>query len=44
MKKILSAILALLMIVPFLVACDKKEDKPEMPMGAPGMGGMGGMM
>ena len=22
----------------------KKEDKPEMPMGAPGMGGMGGMM
>ena len=27
MKKILSAILALLMIVPFLVACDKKEDK-----------------
>ena len=27
MKKILSAILALLMIVPFLVACDKKEGK-----------------
>ena len=26
------------------VVCDKKEDKPEMPMGAPGMGGMGGMM
>ena len=26
------------------VICDKKEDKPEMPMGAPGMGGMGGMM
>lgn len=25
------------------VICDKKEDKPEMPMGAPGMGGMGGM-
>jgi chaperonin groL len=24
--------------------CDKKEDTPEMPMGAPGMGGMGGMM
>ncbi len=23
---------------------EKKEDKPEMPMGAPGMGGMGGMM
>ena len=22
------------------VICDKKEDKPEMPMGAPGMGGM----
>ena len=22
------------------VTCDKKEDKPEMPMGAPGMGGM----
>ncbi len=26
------------------VICDKKEDKPEMPMGAAGMGGMGGMM
>ena len=26
------------------VICDKKEDPPEMPMGAPGMGGMGGMM
>ena len=26
------------------VICDKKEDTPEMPMGAPGMGGMGGMM
>ena len=26
------------------VVCDKKEDKPELPMGAPGMGGMGGMM
>ncbi len=26
------------------VICDKKEDIPEMPMGAPGMGGMGGMM
>lgn len=26
------------------VICDKKEDKPEMPMAAPGMGGMGGMM
>lgn len=26
------------------VICDAKEDKPEMPMGAPGMGGMGGMM
>ena len=26
------------------VIVDKKEDKPEMPMGAPGMGGMGGMM
>ena len=26
------------------VICDKKEDKPELPMGAPGMGGMGGMM
>ena len=25
------------------VICDKKEDKPELPMGAPGMGGMGGM-
>ena len=23
---------------------EKKEDKAEMPMGAPGMGGMGGMM
>ena len=22
------------------VICDKKEDKPEMPMGNPGMGGM----
>ena len=22
------------------VICDKKEDKPEMPMAAPGMGGM----
>ena len=26
------------------VIAEKKEDKPEMPMGAPGMGGMGGMM
>ena len=26
------------------VVVEKKEDKPEMPMGAPGMGGMGGMM
>ena len=26
------------------VIVEKQEDKPEMPMGAPGMGGMGGMM
>ena len=26
------------------VIVEKKADKPEMPMGAPGMGGMGGMM
>lgn len=26
------------------VVVEKKEDKAEMPMGAPGMGGMGGMM
>ena len=26
------------------VIVEKKEDKPEMPMGAPGRGGMGGMM
>jgi len=26
------------------VVVEKKEDKPEMPMGGPGMGGMGGMM
>ena len=26
------------------VIVEKKEDKPEMPLGAPGMGGMGGMM
>ena len=26
------------------VIVEKKEDKPEMPMGAPGKGGMGGMM
>ncbi len=26
------------------VIVEKKEDKPEMPMSAPGMGGMGGMM
>ena len=26
------------------VIVEKKEDKPEMPMGAPGMGSMGGMM
>ena len=26
------------------VIVEKKEDKPEMPMGAPGMGGMGGML
>ena len=26
------------------VIVEKKEDKPQMPMGAPGMGGMGGMM
>ncbi|MBR6286102.1 MAG: chaperonin GroEL, partial [Bacteroidaceae bacterium] len=26
------------------VICDKKEETPAAPMGAPGMGGMGGMM
>ena len=26
------------------VIVEKKEDQPEMPLGAPGMGGMGGMM
>lgn len=26
------------------VIVEKKEDKPELPMGGPGMGGMGGMM
>ena len=26
------------------VICDAKQDKPEMPLGNPGMGGMGGMM
>ena len=26
------------------VIVEKKEDQPELPMGAPGMGGMGGMM
>ena len=26
------------------VICDKKEEKADMPVGAPGMGGMGGMM
>ena len=26
------------------VIVEKKDDKPDMPMGAPGMGGMGGMM
>ena len=27
-----------------VVIVEKKDDKADMPMGAPGMGGMGGMM
>ena len=39
-----SASIAGMFLTTECVIVEKKEDKPEMPMGAPGMGGMGGMM
>ena len=39
-----AASIAGLFLTTECVIVEKKEDKPEMPMGAPGMGGMGGMM
>ena len=39
-----AASIAGMFLTPECVIVEKKEDKPEMPMGAPGMGGMGGMM
>ena len=39
-----AASLAGMFLTTECVIVEKKEDKPEMPMGAPGMGGMGGMM
>jgi chaperonin GroEL len=39
-----AASIASMFLTTECVVVEKKEDKPEMPMGAPGMGGMGGMM
>ena len=39
-----AAFIAGMFLTTECVIVEKKEDKPEMPMGAPGMGGMGGMM
>ena len=39
-----AASIARMFLTTECVIVEKKEDKPEMPMGAPGMGGMGGMM
>ena len=39
-----AASIACMFLTTECVIVEKKEDKPEMPMGAPGMGGMGGMM
>ena len=39
-----AAAIAGMLLTTECVIVEKKEDKPEMPMGAPGMGGMGGMM
>jgi len=39
-----AASIASMFLTTECVIVEKKEDKPEMPMGAPGMGGMGGMM
>ena len=39
-----AASIAGMFLITECVIVEKKEDKPEMPMGAPGMGGMGGMM
>ena len=39
-----AASIAGMFLTTVCVIVEKKEDKPEMPMGAPGMGGMGGMM
>jgi chaperonin GroEL len=39
-----AASIAALLLTTECVLAEKKEDKPEMPMGNPGMGGMGGMM
>ena len=42
--KVTRVALAGMFLTTECVIVEKKEDKPEMPMGAPGMGGMGGMM
>jgi chaperonin GroEL len=39
-----AASIAGLFLTTECVIVEKKEDKPELPMGGPGMGGMGGMM
>ncbi len=39
-----AASVASMLLTTDCVLSDRKEDKPEMPMGNPGMGGMGGMM
>ena len=39
-----AASIAGMFLTPECVIVEKKEDKADMPMGAPGMGGMGGMM
>ncbi|KAA6333497.1 60 kDa chaperonin [termite gut metagenome] len=39
-----AASIAGMLLTTECVIVEKKEDKPEMPMGNPGMGGMGGMM
>lgn len=39
-----AASVAAMLLTTDCVLAEKKEDKPEMPMGNPGMGGMGGMM
>jgi len=39
-----AASIASMLLTTECVLSEQKEDKPEMPMGNPGMGGMGGMM